>query len=157
MFNFHIKKKFLRIIAGITATLVLAVAIFIFVCPMVSMTYHEMTTPTISVSCATHAGHAAFPLGAGSADCLDWHLSIMQQFMNSLFVNLNVFMIALLLALCGYIIVFEILRFTRLQLRSLLARFKHRYFHYFQIRQTFQEKILAWLSYTYHPIPTSSI
>ncbi len=157
MFNFHIKKTLFRTIAGITAAVVSIVAIVIFVCPMVSMTYHEMATPTISVSCATHAGHVAFPIGAGSADCLGWHLSIMRQFMKSLFVNINVFMIALLLALCAYVIRFKILRLGQPPLRSLLTRFKHRHLYYSQIRQACREKILAWFSCTHHLVLARSL
>jgi len=135
-------QKILRKISALLTGLILLVAIFIFLCPMVGNTAGASFTdlPSISALCTGHAVGAALPGGMNASGCLGLHFSILEQFTEALFEKASVLFVVLLTA-------FSI--FVRgappIELFSWLVRLRQRFYLYFKIRYQFQKNFLAWL------------
>ena len=140
------RQKTLKTISGLLTGLILLVAVFIFVCPMGNMSVAATdSAPGISALCAGHAADVAVTNGADtSGSCFGFHLSIMEQFTKALFEKVNVLFVVLLTVFGVYSLFFRATLFGALPSR--FTRFRQRAYLYFEIRERFQKRILAWLS-----------
>lgn len=140
------RQKTLKTISGLLTGLILLVAVFIFVCPMGNMSAAATdSSPSISALCVGHAADVAVANRADtSGSCFGFHLSIMEQFTKALFEKVNVLFVVLLTAFGVYGMIFRITPYGVLQSR--LTRLRQKFYLYFEIRERFQKRILAWLS-----------
>ncbi|MBI2037370.1 MAG: hypothetical protein HYT15_00335 [Candidatus Magasanikbacteria bacterium] len=135
-------QTFLKLISGLTAGVIMAVALLIFICPGVFMSDTMVSSPDMATPCQSDVGMA---VGAvDSSGCTSVHLAQAQRFIGSLGGEMSLLLGALLTVTVIYFISrAEFLNRTR----AAFVRYKYYYRLYFaSIRLQCQKKTMAWLA-----------
>ncbi len=139
------RQKILKIISGLLTGLIFLVAVFIFICPMGSISTAAVdSSPGISALCAGHSTGSTLLGGMGTtSNCFGFHLSIIEQFTNALFEKVNISFLVLFAVFGTCSLIFQTSLYGALQLR--FTRFRKHFYEYFKIRHQSRKKFLGWL------------